>query len=285
MKNRFIVAAVVVVVILAGLYWVFGMPRVGNPEIPTSAQAIERGEYLVNAGGCGSCHQTEESEGMTGGIELESPFGGVFHAPNITPAEETGIAGWTGRDFLLAMKHGRSPSGGFYWPAFPYRSYVELTDQEVLDMAAYLMAQPAIENDVPEHDLPAWQFSWMMAGWNVLADFMEGDYPELPSDDPQVERGAYLARALGHCGECHTPRNSFGIMQKPEEFTGSELVSTAIDRESLSSWSRDDFVGFLQLGMTASFDFVGGEMLEVIEHTSELTEEDQEAYAAFFVAE
>ncbi|MES2604681.1 MAG: cytochrome C, partial [Pseudomonadota bacterium] len=50
----------------------------------------------------------------------------------------------------------------------------------------------------------------------------------------------------------------------------------------LGGWTADDFVAFLQLGMTASFDYVGGEMADVIEHTSVLTEEDQLAYAAFF---
>ena len=285
MKKSQIVTGVVVVIIVASLYWVFGLPRVGNPEIPTSAEAIARGEYLVNAGGCASCHQEEGDAGMIGGHALESPFGGTFYVPNITPAENTGIAGWTGRDFLLAMKHGRSPSGGFYWPSFPFRSYAELTDEDVLDMAAYLMTQPPIENEVPDHDLPGWQFSWMMAGWNILADFMEGDYPPLRSDSPVVERGAYLARALGHCGECHTPRNSLGMMQKSREFAGSEIVSTPIDPEGLSGWSAFDFVGFLELGMTASFDFVGAEMMKVIDHTSVLTPEDREAYAAFFVGE
>lgn len=284
MKCKTIVAGVIVVV-LVGLYWVFGLPRVGDPVIPTTAEAIERGEYLVNAGGCASCHQADDAQGMTGGYEIESPFGGVFNVPNITPAEETGIAGWTGRDFILAVKHGRSPSGGFYWPSFPYRSYADLSDEEVLDMAAYLMVQPAIENEVPDHDLPMWQFSWMMAGWNILADWTEGEYPALPSDDPQMKRGAYLARHLGHCGECHTPRNLFGVTQRPLEFTGSEIVTAPVDREGLSSWSHSDFVGFLQLGMTASFDFVGGQMLKVIENTSQLTEEDQEAYATFFIAE
>jgi len=154
----------------------------------------------------------------------------------------------------------------------------------VLDMAAYIMSQPAIRAEQPEHELPAWQFDWLMAGWNILADFMEGEPPAVP-DNPEAQRGAYLARALGHCSECHTPRNGLGMMVLSEEFAGSDVVSTPIDSEGLSGWTAFDFVGFLQLGMTASFDFVGGEMADVIEHTSKLTEEDQEAYAAFFIQE
>ncbi len=287
MNNKFLPLVVVLAILLAGLYWVFGLPMVGDPEIPASAEAIARGEYIYNAGGCAACHQNgEDLEGPVGGyvIEVENPFPNTFYTPNITPDVETGIGGWTGRDFILAMKHGRSPNGGFYWPSFPYRTYKNMTDEDVLDLAAYLMAQPAIASEVPDHVLPAWQFDFLMAGWNIMADFMEGEPPVI-SEDPQVQRGAYLARALGHCGECHTPRNALGMMILSQEFAGSEIVSKSINPEGLSSWTAFDFVGLLQLGMTASFDFVGGEMADVIEHTSMLSEEDQEAYAAFFIHE
>jgi mono/diheme cytochrome c family protein len=273
---------VVAVVVLGLLYWVFRMPSVGNPPIATDAQSIARGAYLYNAAGCGSCHQEEGAAGPTGGHELESPFGGSFFAPNITPDEATGIGGWKGRDFLLAVKHGRSPGGGFYWPAFPYRSFKNMTDQDVLDVGAYLMSLPAIRHEVPEHDLPGWQFSWMMAGWNILANFLEGTPPAIPAD-PQIQRGAYLARALGHCGECHTPRNGLGMLRNAQEFTGSKIVGVDLTPKGLASWTAGDFVGLLEIGMTASSDFVGGEMAKVVEHTSLLTPEDREAYAAFFL--
>ena len=283
MKKKTIrILAVVAVVVLALLYWVFHLPSVGNPAIGTDAASIARGAYLYNAAGCGSCHQEEGAAGPTGGHALESPFGGSFVTPNITPDEATGIGGWSGRDFLRAVKHGRSPGGGFYWPAFPYRSYANMTDQDVLDVGAYLMSLPAIRNEVPDHDLPGWQFSWMMAGWNKMANLVEGTPPVVP-DDPKIQRGAYLARGLGHCGECHTPRNSLGMAQLTQEFKGSEIVKVDISTAGLGDWTEDDFLGLLQLGMTASFDYVGGEMADVVEHTSQLSEDDQRAYAAFFL--
>lgn len=287
MKKKTIPLIVVAVIVLGLLYWAFGVLSVGNPEISTDPAAIARGAYIYNAGGCGSCHtpnDTDVNGPPIGGHELESPFGGTFHVPNITPDEETGIGGWEGRDFLLALKHGRSPGGGFYWPAFPYRSYAGMTDEDVLDLAAYLMSLPPVRNEVVPHDLPAWQFSWMMSGWNIMADTLEGT-PEPVADDPQIQRGAYLARALGHCGECHTPRNALGMLQHAREFEGSDIVTAQISPEGLASWTTEDFVGLLQLGMTASFDFVGGEMADVVEHTSRLSLEDQEAYAAFFLRE
>ncbi|MEO6079555.1 MAG: cytochrome c [Steroidobacteraceae bacterium] len=274
--------AVVAVVVLGLLYWVFHLPSVGNPLLASDAKSIARGAYLYNAAGCGSCHQQEGAAGPTGGLKLESPFGGSFFVPNITPDDATGIGGWNGRDFLLAVKHGRSPRGGFYWPAFPYRSFKDMTDQDVLDVGAYLMSLPAIRHEVPDHDLPGWQFSWMMAGWNILANFLEGTPPAV-TGDPQIQRGVYLARSLGHCGECHTPRNSLGMVKNAQEFKGSEIVHANISPEGLSSWTQDDFMGLLELGVTASGDFIGGEMAKVVEHTSKLSMEDRAAYAAFFV--
>ena len=204
-----------------------------------------------------------------------------FYTTNITPDEETGIAGWSGRDFLLAIKHGRSPNGGFYWPAFPYRSYQGMSDEVVLEIAAYLVTLPPINNEVPEHELPAWQFSWMMSGWNILADFIEGNPPEV-ENDPQLQRGASLARNFMHCGECHTPRNALGITDLSNEFAGQEgVASFALTPDSLSAYSIEDFVYFLQDGFTANFEQVGGEMLDVIDHTSQFTQEDREALAAF----
>jgi mono/diheme cytochrome c family protein len=284
MSKKTITLLIAAIAVLAVLYWAFALPSVGNPEIATDAASIERGAYLYEAGGCAACHQAEGAEGPSGGFQIASPMGGTFNVPNITSDVETGIGGWTGKDFLLALKHGRSPSGGFYWPAFPYRTYKNMTDQDVLDLAAYLVTIPAISNEVQGHDLPGWQFSWMMAGWNIMAGILEGTPPPV-SDEPQVQRGAYLARALGHCGECHTPRNALGMMQLGNEFEGVDVMdfeAPDISPAGISSWSEEDFVGLLQLGMTANFDFVGGEMAKVVEHTSKLTEEDQQAYAAFF---
>lgn len=278
-KHIVIIAAAVVVLGLA--YAVFAPPATGDAPLPTGPEALARGQYIYNAGGCAACHQLKGAEGPSGGYEIDNPYGGKFHVPNITPDKETGIAGWTGKDFLGALKHGRKPSGGFYWPAFPFRSYMGMSDQEVLDVGAYLMSLKPINHKVTPHDLPFWQMSWMMAGWNILADVLEGTPPAVPAD-PQIQRGAYLARVLGHCGECHTPRNIFGMMERNHEFEGSTIVSKKIDAGTLSDWSVDEFTSFLQLGMKKNFDFVGGEMADVIDHTKLLNAEDQAAYAAFF---
>ncbi len=286
MKIRYVILLLLAIGLGSTSYWLFGLPTLADREIPQSADARARGEYLVTAGGCLSCHRgqrSEDDQSLSGGLALTTEFG-TFYAPNITPDVETGIGQWTARDFLLALKHGRSPDGSFYYPAFPYRSYSGLSDRDVLAMAAYLMSLEPISNQVPEADTPFWLSRWAVAGWNRLADWSQPEAEDF--DDEQIARGAYLARNLGHCGECHTPRNALGIPDLTREFAGATLgeeVIEPIDAEALAEWTFESFDLFLLLGMKPDADFVGGDMNEVIEYnTSKLTDADRDALAAFF---
>ena len=269
--------------LLVASFWFFKLPSIPETELPTSTEAIKRGEYMVYAGGCISCHQgTDGTPGLSGGLALESDFG-TFYVPNITPDSETGIGGWSGRDFLLALKHGRDADWEFFFPAFPYRSYAGMTDADVLDVGAYLMAQEAVVKEVPDHELVPWLTSWMMPGWNLLADFLQPGLT-MPADPVQA-RGAYLVRHLGHCGECHTPRNELGITDLNNELAGAvvgDKTIEAINQAALADWSEEDIVLLLLLGVKPDGEYVGGEMADVIDHnTSRLTQADQQAIAAF----
>ncbi len=265
--------------------WFFSLPSVDPAaEIPDSAEAIERGAYLFTAGGCISCHRDEANpEVASGGLGIETPFG-TFYAPNITPDPETGIGGWQAEDILLAMKHGRAPDRSFYYPAFPYRSYAGLSDEDVLDLAAYLLSLEPVRRETPDHDIQPWLRRFMLAAWNRMADIAEPQH-ELFSD-PLIARGAYLARHLAHCGECHTPRNPLGIPEWDLEYAGADLGEDhveAIDAAALEHWTVNNFDLFLLLGLKPDTEFVGGDMNEVIEYnTSRLTDEDRDALAAYF---
>lgn len=272
--------------LLAGvLLWLFLPPAVnGDARIANDPDAIARGEYLVIAGGCNSCHKgTEDAATFSGGLALETDFG-TFYAPNITPDVATGIGAWTAQDFLRALQHGRTPGGSFYYPAFPYRAYAGLTDTEVLDIAAYLMSLPPVTHRVPEPDVPVWLNRLTIAGWNRLADF-NAPMPEALATE-QIARGEHLARNLAHCGECHTPRNSLGLLDYTREFAGAELgdqVIEAIDAAALAQWDATSFALFLLIGLKPDGEFAGGDMNDVIEHnTSKLTAADRDALAAFF---
>jgi mono/diheme cytochrome c family protein len=280
LKTRLLLVLIAVVsVAIAAL---MRPPQISDIAVPTDEAAIERGRYLIHAGGCISCHE-DNAGTLSGGMAIESPFG-AFYASNITPDPVTGIGAWQGSDFLLALQHGRTPDGSFYFPAFPYRAYAGINDADVLDIAAYLMSLDPIVAQAPEHNLPVWVGRWQMAGWNLLADLAQTEYPTY--DDPQLERGAYLARTLGHCGECHTPRNALGILRYSQEFAGGEMPDghvEAIDADALANWSEDDLALFLFIGLKPDGDYVGGKMEAVIEHnTGQLSDEDRQAMAVFF---
>ncbi len=280
-----IITVAVFLLALLAVVLLFLPPTVsGDVQLSESPEAIARGSYLVIAGGCISCHRDEDHPGsFAGGLALETEFG-TFYASNITPDNETGIGNWQAKDFLLALQHGRSPNNSFYFPAFPYRSYAGLTDQDVMDIASYLMSLEPVSKAVAVAETPVWLNRWAIAGWNLLADFAETKHETF--NDELISRGAYLARNLAHCGECHTPRYSFGIPDKSREYAGAELgdeTIEAIDAAAVEAWTADNFALFLLIGLKPDGEFAGGDMNDVIEHnTSKITAEDREALAAFF---
>lgn len=287
MKRSRLLAAIVALV-LGALGLAIVMPlRVPAPSTSATSADVDRGAYLVQAAGCISCHSDEDaSSALSGGRELHSPFG-TFVVPNITPDPETGIGGWSEVQLVNAIRFGLSPEGHTYFPAFPYRSYRGMTESDARDIAAWLLAQAPVNRPSADHELafPAWLGRLAMPGWNRLANLLRTE--PAPPADPQIARGAYLARALGHCGECHTPRNWLGMLDSSREFAGATLGESeadAITADHFEGWSEQDFAFFLFLGLKPDDEYVGGEMEPVIEfNTGPLTEEDRLALAAFFL--
>lgn len=118
--------------------------------------------------------------------------------------------------------------------------------------------------------------------------------PETYSTDstrsPEWNRGAYLVSALGHCHECHTPRNVLGATKQSHSLAGAtygpdneKVPNITPDEETgIGDWGRDDILWFLQTGFLPDGDVVGSSMADVIEHsTSHLTAADQSAIAAY----
>jgi len=256
--------------------------------VAAGAATLARGEYLAAAAGCISCHTDRENDGpdYAGGHELETPYG-VFIAPNITPDTNTGIGGWTEAQFIAALRDGVAPDGSRYYPAFPYPSYAGMREEDAAAIYAYLQSIPPADRMNEPHRL-AWYVpgNWAMRIWNAL--FTPWEYP---GTSTEFERGAYLVRHLGHCGECHTPRNLFGALDTGRELAGSPKDSTgrgapAIDTSEagLAAWSVSDVEFFLEIGMMPDGDFAGGGMADVIDdNTSRLTPEDRRAMAEFLL--
>lgn len=281
-----IAVGVAVSVVLLLINW--PAPSVRLEEVDRAAVTAERGEYLVSAGGCISCHTAEQNKPFAGGVALESPFG-TFYAPNITPDPGTGIGGWSEEAFVRAFRHGVSPDGDWYYPAFPYTFYTGISDTDLLAIKAYLDGLDPIEQPNRPHDL-IW-FAGFRPGmrlWNWL--YLDpGSGIAAANDEPA--RGAYLVENLGHCAACHSPRNLLGGIIESRRFTGTtggpegDLVPNITPHaDGIADWSENDLVFLLELGMTASGDFVGGSMAEVVEdNTGRLNVEDRAAIANYLL--
>ena len=260
---------------------------------PTLAEdaLLKRGEYLIHAGGCVDCHTEDSDEAipLAGGRALDSPFG-TFYSPNITPDTETGIGAWSDDDFVNAFWEGVDPDGDHYYPAFPYTSYTGVSRDDLLAMKAYLFGLDPVETTTPEHEL-AWYISTRLAAgaWK-LKNFDSGRFTPDPEQSDQWNRGAYLVRHLGHCGECHTPRGTTGALQHDRELAGNpnwsddeQMPNITPDRkDGIGKWSTSDIEYFLDIGMLPDGDFVGSTMGAVIDHsTSKLTKDDRLAIATY----
>ncbi|MBI4191541.1 MAG: c-type cytochrome [Betaproteobacteria bacterium] len=183
----------------------------------------KRGQYLAQAGGCLACH-TEDKKDATpfaGGRALKTPFG-IFYGPNITPDPQAGIGRWSEADFVRAMRLGEKPDGSNYFPAFPYPSFTKISDGDLRDLWAFLRTLAPSSRANQAHDL-RFPFGWrlLVAPWKRLF-FTPGAFVEDKQRAPVLNRGAYLVEALGHCGECHTPRNILGGQKQGRFLAGGK---------------------------------------------------------------
>jgi mono/diheme cytochrome c family protein len=283
---------VVLFVLCAGavafaLYWWLSAPP--SRWVATSyAPNLANGETIFNAGGCSSCHAVPEQPDRTrlgGGLAIRSPFG-TFYAPNISPDPTDGIGRWSEADFVNAVTKGISPQGTHYFPAFPYTSYAHAKIEDVRDLFAYLKTLPAVSGKVRDHDLPfPFDIRRNVGIWKLL--FMDDKpFSADASHSAQWNRGAYLVNGLGHCAECHSPRNFLGGIVSAQRFAGGpdpegEGFVPNITQKGLGDWSEKDISYFLDTGQTPDGDSAGGSMVRVIRNTSKLSPEDRDAIANY----
>ena len=93
-----------------------------------------------------------------------------------------------------------------------------------------------------------------------------------------VLAGRYLVEGPGHCGECHTPRDFAGGLEK-EPVAGRRAgrrrhrhrAQHHVGEGGIGSWSEADIANYLETGFTPEFDSVGGAMAEVQQNMAQLT--------------
>jgi mono/diheme cytochrome c family protein len=252
---------------------------------PNAAQ-LRRGQYLVAAGDCLSCHLREGGEPFAGGLGLNTPFGAIYTS-NITPDRQTGIGAWTSDQFYRAMHDGKGAHGENLYPAFPYPWFRRASRADDDAIFAYLMTLPAVSYTPPQNNLPfPFNIRGSVGAWNLL--FLDArDFQSDAGRSAEWNRGAYLVKGLGHCGACHTPKNSFGADKSKQEFHGGKLDNwvapdlTGNSRMGLGDWSVEDIVEFLATGRNPRAA-AGGAMAEVITYsTSLLNDADRHAIAVY----
>lgn len=254
----------------------------------TAARAADsKGELLFHIGGCTNCHTAKDGAMLAGGDPIATPFGN-FIAPNITPDPETGIGRWSLEDFVRAMREGRDPAGRPLYPAFPYTSYTRMSDEDLAALKTYLDSVPAVRQEARPHELRfPFNLRWGLYLWQWLFFTPERFAPD-PVRDAVWDRGAYLVLGPGHCGECHTPRTFYGVLDWSRPFAGGQIGKervpdiTPAKTHGLGEWSSSDIATLLKLGMTPDGDFVGSDMAKIVNNgTSKLPDEDIAAIALF----
>jgi mono/diheme cytochrome c family protein len=286
---RLLLLAVLAGIAGFGIFWWLTNPAViAANALPPYTPNLANGLTTFNAGGCSSCHAVPNQPDrlkLGGGLPIPSPFG-TFNVPNISPDPNDGIGRWNEADFVTAVLNGTSPAGVHYFPAFPYTSYRHAKVEDVRDLFAYLKTLVPVSGKARDHEVPfPFSIRRNVGVWKFL--FMDGKpvTPD-PAHSAPWNRGAYLVNSLGHCAECHSPRNFLGGIVDAQRFAGGpnpegEGWVPNITQKGLGEWGVKDIAYFLQTGEMPDGDSAGGPMARVIKNTSQLTPEDRAAMAEY----
>ena len=252
--------------------------------------AVTRGGYLFDAGDCVACHTDAKNDGarLAGGRALATPFV-IFYGPNITPDPTTGIGNWSLADFQRALREGEGIHGEYLYPVFPFGSFTGMSDGDIADLYAYLMAQaPVARPDTPHQVKFPFSIRPLLIGWRTLF-FAEGPLQPVAVQSDDWNRGRYLAEAVVHCQECHTPRNLLGGLERAQAYAGNPQGPDGLKTPNITpdkatgigDWSAEDLATMLKTGQTPDGDTVGDAMGEVVRGTGNLTDADRGAIALY----
>jgi mono/diheme cytochrome c family protein len=259
----------------------------GVPAELANADQIRRGEYLVHAADCEVCHTAPGGAAFAGGLAIPLPFG-TLYSTNITADKETGIGNYSDTDFLNAVQRGIRKDGTRLYPAMPYPSYTYMTDADALAIKAYLFSRPAV-HATNRADTLGFPFNqrWSMIVWSWLFNANSRFEPNT-TQSPQWNRGAYLAEALAHCGECHTPRNLAFSLDNRRKFAGAITAGwyafniTPDKGSGIGSWSDEDVIAYLAKGHAHDRGTAAGPMGEAVDQSfSQMSKTDIAALVVY----
>jgi mono/diheme cytochrome c family protein len=244
----------------------------GAPADLANADVVKRGEYLARAADCRACHTVSRDRLYAGGLPILLPFG-TLYSTNITPDKETGIGNYSDQDFLNAVQRGIRPDGTRLYPAMPFPSYTRMTDADALAIKAYLFSLPAVRaQNLPSTFGFPYNQRWLMGLWSAF--FNENSrFRPVPTQSAEWNRGAYLAEALAHCGECHTPRNLALALDNRNKFAGALTAGwyafniSSDNGSGIGAWSNDELGNYLLTGHAAGRGTAAGPMGEAVDQS------------------
>ncbi len=148
---------------------VLDAPSHAIPDDSIEARRIaDRGRYLVELLGCGSCHtdgalvgEPRSDRSLAGsrvGIAYTNPlefrYPGVVYAPNITPDDETGIGLWTEQQIIDAIRVGQGRHGRRRILVMPWQGYAKIKYEDAFAIARYLRSIEPVNHQVPQEVQP-----------------------------------------------------------------------------------------------------------------------------------
>lgn len=259
-----------------------------NAAFTPTPEQIAHGRYLTRAADCAACHTAKDGAPFAGGAPIASPYG-TFYGSNITPDKDHGIGKWSADDFYAALHDGNARGKRLY-PSMPYTSYRQLSRADTDAIYAYLMTVKPVAVDAPANELKfPYSLRFGMALWDVL--FLKDALPDASTgQSADWQRGRYLANALGHCAECHTPRNVFGQLVDAKPLSGAALgrvVAPDITPAGLAGrgWTAADLQTFFSVGI-APQGSAFGEMYPVVHlSTQYLNKDDVRALSVYLLGD
>jgi mono/diheme cytochrome c family protein len=253
-----------------------------------NAQLIKRGQYLATAGDCVACHTAAKGKPFAGGLSLATPIGEIF-STNITPSRSAGIGNYTEQQFSDAVRKGIRADGAHLYPAMPYTSYAQVSDEDMKALYTYFMQGVAPVDEHSRDTALPFPFSirMSMAVWNMM--FLDSKPFEAdPSKSAEWNRGAYLVKGLAHCSACHTPRNTLMAEDKSLDLAGGSIGGwfapniTSDANSGVGTWSEQELADYLRTGHAIDKAQAAGPMAEAVDNSlRHLTSADLYAMAVY----
>lgn len=163
-------------------------PAKADGPFLSKSELIQKGGYLVLAGGCNDCHSPKvmtpmgpvpDSTKLLSGHPANAPLPpfdkralqpgnwiqmgpdltayvgpwGMSFAANLTPDTTTGLGNWTEDVFINTLRTGKhlgQANGRQILPPMPWPALAKMNDEDLRAIYAYLQSLPPVSNKVPQ---------------------------------------------------------------------------------------------------------------------------------------